>query len=81
VLLGIGCVLSARADPVAAPMLAGAGELMRRLAVPMSAELRAAVDRAVRSAGGTAGAVVDSESDGALVQRLRELVDGALRRP
>lgn len=28
-----------------------------------------------------AGAVVDSESDGALVQRLRELVDGALRRP
>ena len=52
VLLGIGCVLSARADPVAAPMLAGAGELMRRLAVPMSAELRAAVDRAVRSAGG-----------------------------
>ena len=58
VLLGIGCVLSARADPVAAPMLAGAGELMRRLAVPMSAELRAAVDRAVRSAGGTAGAVV-----------------------
>ena len=71
-LLGIGCVLSARADPVAAPMLAGAGELMRRLAVPMSAELRAAVDRAVRSAGGTAGAVVDSEPDGALVQRLRE---------
>jgi len=81
VLLGIGCVLSARADPVAAPMLAGAGELMRRLAVPMSAELRAAVDRAVRSAGGTAGALVDSESDGALVQRFRELVDGALRRP
>ena len=58
VLLGIGCVLSARADPVAAPMLAGAGELMRRPAVPMSAELRAAVDRAVGSAGGTAGAVV-----------------------
>jgi len=52
VLLGIGCVLSARADPVAGPVLAGAGELMRRLAVQMSAELRAAVDRAVRSAGG-----------------------------
>ena len=80
VLLGIGCVLSARADPAAAPVLAGARELMRRLAVPMSAELRAAVDRAEHSAGGAAAAA-DSGSDVILVQRVRELVDDALRRP
>ncbi len=80
VVLGIGCVLSALSDPAAAAVLARARELMRRLAVPMSAELQAAVDRAEHATGGTGTAEWASESDGILVLRLRDLVDDALHR-
>ena len=80
VLLGIGCVLSARADPSAGPVLAGARELMRRLAVPMSEELMAAVDRA-RAPGDTDAGAASSLPDEILVRRLGELVAGVVRRP
>lgn len=62
-LLGIGCALAALDAPAAADVLAGAGELMRRLAVPMSAQWRAALDRARDRAGPSAWAVAVEPSD------------------
>ncbi len=86
VLLGLGCVLAAQAGSVAAPLLAGARELMQRLAVPMSLEWKAAIDRAERAAGGISVVAVgaadgaDTESDAALTRRLGRIVDDLLNR-
>ncbi len=79
-LLGLGCVLAAQGDPAAAPLLAGARQLMQRLAVPMSAELVAAVDLGLRTAGGAGDAAGADESTAALVRRLGRIVAEVLSR-
>lgn len=54
--------------------------MMRRLSVPMSSELAAAVDRGWRAADANRIAVPESESesDAALTRRLGRIVDDAL---
>lgn len=62
-LLGLGCALAAVDAPAAADVLAGAGELRRRLGFPMSAQWRAALDRAQDRAGPSSWPVTAEPSD------------------
>lgn len=74
-LLGIGCALADLDAPGAAEVLAGAGELMRRLGVPMSDRWRAAVIGARERAGHPPRPIVDQPSD-ALVRAVAQRVAG-----
>lgn len=62
-LLGMACTLAERDAPTAADVLAGAGELIRRLGIPMSAQWQAAVTRARDRAGPSSWSVSEVPSD------------------